>query len=65
MERMALSWLKGSKRKKPRSYSEGPFGHRITAPWWKCLIVRWFGDKVMSTGTMTIYRYRGALYVLK
>lgn len=65
MARMALSWLRGSKRKKPRSYTEDPFGQRVTVPWWKCVIVELLGERVMSTNTATIYKFRGKFYVLK
>jgi hypothetical protein len=65
MVRMVLPWLRGSKKRKPRSYTEGPLGHRVTVPWWKCIIVEAFGERVMSTNTATIYKYKGKFYVLK
>lgn len=65
MARMGFSSLRGSKRKKPRSYTEGPFGHRVTVPRWKCFLVKLFGARVMSTNTLTIYKFRGVFYVIK
>jgi len=52
-------------KKKPRNYYEMASGKRITAPWWKVLIVRVFGEEVMSTNTAKIYKFLGVFYVLK
>lgn len=62
MARMAWCF---SKRKKPRSYYELADGRRITVPWWKEIIIRAFGEQVMSTHTVKVYKLRGELYVLK
>jgi len=39
-------------------------GQRITLPRWKTLIVRMFGEEVMSTNTARIYKFRGILMSL-
>jgi hypothetical protein len=65
MVRTVLSWLRGSKKKRPRSYYEIEGGKRLTVPWWKRLVVEAFGERVMSTNTATIYKFRGVFYVLK
>lgn len=61
MARMAWYWSK----KKPRSYFESWEGKRVTVGRFKCMIVRLFGERVMSTKTVNIYKFRGLFYVLK
>lgn len=65
MARTGFSLFKGSRKKKPRSYSEGPFKQRVTVPRWKVFIVKFFGERVMSTNSATIYKYRGVFYIVK